>query len=324
MNNISKVEVMEHLDKEVLNAIPVFLKSVESIWQPTDFLPLSNEDSFFDEVRELREKANGLSYDLLAVLIGDTLTEEALPTYETWLSLIKPVTEDSDGGWHQWVRAWTSEENRHGDILNKYLYLSGRVNMREMEISTQYLLADGFDIGTAKDPYRTFIYTSFQELATNLSHRRVAQIAKAEGDDLLARICGNVASDEMRHAGAYKSFVSKILQLDPNEMMIAFEDMMRRKIVMPAHLLRESGMPKGSAFTHFSDAAQRIGVYTTSDYINILLSLIEEWKIDSLRNLNEQGERARDYVLMLPDRLTKIAQRIKAQPATYKFSWIHQ
>ncbi len=54
MNNISKVEVMDHLDKEVLNAIPVFLKSVESIWQPTDFLPLSNEDSFFDEVRELR------------------------------------------------------------------------------------------------------------------------------------------------------------------------------------------------------------------------------------------------------------------------------
>jgi acyl-[acyl-carrier-protein] desaturase len=196
--------------------------------------------------------------------------------------------------------------------------------MREMEISTQYLLADGFDIGTAKDPYRTFIYTSFQELATNLSHRRVAQIAKAEGDDLLARICGNVASDEMRHANAYKSFVSKILQLDPNEVMIAFEDMMRRKIVMPAHLLRESGMPKGSAFTHFSDAAQRIGVYTTTDYINILLSLIEEWKIDSLRNLNEQGERARDYVLMLPDRLTKIAQRIKPQPATYKFSWIHQ
>jgi len=324
MNNISKVEVMEHLDKEVLNAIPVFLKSVESIWQPTDFLPLSNEDSFFDEVRELREKANGLSYDLLAVLIGDTLTEEALPTYETWLSLIKPVTEDTDGGWHQWVRAWTSEENRHGDILNKYLYLSGRVNMREMEISTQYLLADGFDIGTAKDPYRTFIYTSFQELATNLSHRRVAQIAKAEGDDLLARICGNVASDEMRHANAYKSFVSKILQLDPNEVMIAFEDMMRRKIVMPAHLLRESGMPKGSAFTHFSDAAQRIGVYTTTDYINILLSLIEEWKIDSLRNLNEQGERARDYVLMLPDRLTKIAQRIKPQPANYKFSWIHR
>jgi acyl-[acyl-carrier-protein] desaturase len=323
MKNFSKAEVMEHLDKDVLSAIPVFLKPVDNIWQPTDFLPLSNEDSFFDEVRELREKANGLSYDLLAVLIGDTLTEEALPTYETWLSLLRPVTEDYDGGWNQWVRAWTSEENRHGDILNKYLYLSGRVDMREMEISTQHLLADGFDIGTARDPYRSFIYTSFQELATNLSHRRVAQIAKAEGDDLLARICGNVASDEMRHANAYKNFVSKIFGMDPSEMMIAFEDMMRKKIVMPAHFLRESGMPKGSAFTHFSDAAQRIGVYTTTDYINILSSLIKEWEIDSLRNLTEKGERARDYVMMLPDRLAKIAERMKPQPSTHRFSWIH-
>jgi acyl-[acyl-carrier-protein] desaturase len=51
-----------------------------------------------------------------------------------------------------------------------------------MEVSTQYLIADGFDIGTGRDPYRNFIYTSFQELATNVSHRRVASQAKKDGD----------------------------------------------------------------------------------------------------------------------------------------------
>jgi acyl-[acyl-carrier-protein] desaturase len=45
------------------------------------------------------------------------------------------------------VRQWTGEENRHGDLLNKYLYLSGRVNMRG-EMTTQHLINDGFDIGT--------------------------------------------------------------------------------------------------------------------------------------------------------------------------------
>lgn len=30
----------------------------------------------------------------------------------------------------RWTRQWTSEENRHGDLMNKYIYLSGRVNMR--------------------------------------------------------------------------------------------------------------------------------------------------------------------------------------------------
>ena len=37
--------------------------------------------------------------------------------------------------------------------------------MREVEISTQHLIADGFDIGTSRDPYKNFIYTTFQELA---------------------------------------------------------------------------------------------------------------------------------------------------------------
>jgi acyl-[acyl-carrier-protein] desaturase len=320
---VSRAEVMTYLDKGVLEAIPLYLKPIDDIWQPTDLLPGSENEEFYDEIKELRKKASQLSYDLLVVLIGDTITEEALPTYESWLASLQGINEEREGGWNQWVRAWTAEENRHGDVLNKYLYLSGRINMRAMEISTQYLLADGFDIGTAKDPYRNFVYTSFQELATNLSHRRVAKFAKKEGEDLLAKICGNVASDEARHASAYKSFVSRIFEVDPSEMMLAFEDMMRKKIVMPAHYLREKGTPRGAAFRHFSEVAQRIGVYTAKDYINILLSLIKEWQIDKIGGLNEAGEKSRDYLMALPSRLQKLTERMSPQPTDYKFSWIN-
>lgn len=319
---VSKVEVMNHLDKEITDAIPAYLKPVEEIWQPADLLPQSHSEEFFDQIKELKAKASNLPYDLLAVLVGDTITEEALPTYESWLSVIQPKNEDYDSGWNQWVRAWTAEENRHGDVLDKYLYLSGRINMREMQISTQHLIADGFDVGTARDPYRSFIYTSFQELATNISHRRVAQFAKKAGDDLLTRICGHVASDEARHANAYKSFVQKIFDIDPSGMMQAFEDMMRKKIVMPAHFLREKGLPKSSAFRHFSEAAQRIGVYTAHDYVNILRSLIKDWEVEHICSLNEAGEKARDYIMALPDRLARLAERINPQPSAYKFSWI--
>ncbi len=319
---VSKVEVMNYLDKEIVDSIPAYLKPIEDIWQPADLLPQADKEAFFEELKDLKAKAGYLPYDLLAVLIGDTITEEALPTYESWLSVIQPKNEDHDSGWNRWVRAWTAEENRHGDVLDKYLYLSGRVNMREMQISTQHLIADGFDVGTARDPYRSFIYTSFQELATNISHRRVAQFAKKAGDDLLAKICGHVASDEARHANAYKSFVQKIFNIDPSGMMKAFEDMMRKRIVMPAHFLREGGLPQSSAFRHFSEAAQRLGVYTATDYVNILLSLIKEWEIDKISSLTETGEKARDYVMTLPGRLAKLAERVSVQPAAYRFSWI--
>ena len=324
MNNDlrSRLEVLQHLEKDIQSAVTEYLKPIEEIWQPTDLLPDTASDSFFDDVKELQQRAKGLSYDLLAVLIGNTITEEALPNYESWLFSLNSINDDWEGPWAKWVRAWTAEENRHGDVLNRYLYLTGRINMRQMEISTHYLIADGFDLITSKDPYSNFVYTSFQELATNISHRRVAQFAKEDGDTILAKLCGNVAADEARHANAYKSFVASVFEIDPSEMMVAFKEMMRRGIVMPAHFLREMGLEKGATWNPFSDAAQRIGVYSGYDYVNILRGLIAEWKIDSINSLTDAGERARDFLMALPDRLQRIADRTRPT-APYTFSWIN-
>ena len=70
----------------------------------------------------------------------------------------------------------TAEENRHG-MLNKYLYLSGRVNMREIEKTTQYLISDGFDIGT--DRIIKTLFIRFQELATYFTQQGKLQKPKA-------------------------------------------------------------------------------------------------------------------------------------------------
>lgn len=318
----TRLEVMKFIGEKIDALISEFLKPVDDQWQPADLLPDPTGEQFLADVKQLREEAAELPYDYVAVLIGDTITEEALPSYESWLMDMTGVDQAEPGGWTRWVRGWTAEENRHGDLLNKYLYLSGRVNMRAMEVSTQYLIADGFDIGTGRDPYRNFVYTSFQELATNLSHRRTATIAKQAGIPRLSKLCGVIAADEMRHAKAYKSFVSQIFDVDATGMMLAFEDMMRKKIVMPAHFLRETGVQIGQTFSHFSDAAQRLGVYTTHDYIDILDALLADWQIDQITDLSDAGQRARDYLMALPNRLRRIAERTAVPSLEYKFSWI--
>ncbi|WP_417371074.1 acyl-ACP desaturase [Gelidibacter japonicus] len=317
-----RLEVMQHLEKDVESLIEKYLIPIDKIWQPTDFLPDSESDKFYDEVREIRELSKELPYDFWVVLVGDMITEEALPTYESWLMDVEGVDQVGRNSWGKWVRHWTAEENRHGDVLNKYLYLSGRVNMKEIEKTTQHLIADGFDIGTDRDPYKNFIYTSFQELATFVSHNRVAKIAKEKGNRSLFKMCNIIAGDEMRHHHAYSEFVERIFTVDPNQMMIAFQTMMKQKITMPAHFLRESGNQIGTAFEEFSNTAQRIGVYTSADYVDILEKLIKRWDIGNIKNLSDDAEKARDYLMKLPDRMKRLADRMRIPENSYQFKWV--
>lgn len=320
-----RLEVMQALEPKVAGFMDTFLVPIEKIWQPSDFLPDSEEEGFLEKVKEIREESKELGYDFWVTMVADTITEEALPTYESWLMDVVGIDQHGDfktNGWAKWVRAWTGEENRHGDVLNKYLYLSGRVNMREIEITTQHLLTDGFDIGTDRDPYKNFVYTSFQELATNISHKRVGQMAKKQGNALLGKMCTIIAGDEMRHHLAYREFVKAIFGEDPSGMMLAFADMMKKKIVMPAHFLRESGGTIGTAFENFSNCAQRLGVYTAQDYVDILRKLNAFWELESVRSLNEEAEKARDYLISLPARLERIAERMKFPQDQYHFKWV--
>ncbi len=322
----SRLEVMQTLEKSIDKFIEKFLIAPDKIWQPTDFLPNSQSQNFIEEVNEIRELSQELDDDFWIVMVGDTITEEALPTYESWLLNVDGISQHANGvdnGWAKWIRAWTGEENRHGDLLNKYLYLSGRVNMKEVEISTQHLIADGMDIGTGRDPYKNFVYTSFQELATYISHNNVAKIAKQNGQKLLSKLSKIIAGDEMRHHIAYTEFVKQIFNYDASEMMLAFQFMMKHKIVMPAMNLRQSLGQKASLFDQFSIVAQRAGVYTGFDYIDIIKKLNTTWELDKINGLTAEAEKARDYLLKLPERMVRITERMVVPNTAYQFKWMN-
>lgn len=141
-----KREIFDSLQDWAEENILVLLKPVEKSWQPSDFLPDPSSEGFDEQVRELRQRAKELPDDYLVVLVGDMITEEALPTYQTMLNTLDGVRDETGASltpWAIWTRAWTAEENRHGDLLNKYLYLTGRVDMRQIEKTIQYLIGSG-------------------------------------------------------------------------------------------------------------------------------------------------------------------------------------
>jgi acyl-[acyl-carrier-protein] desaturase len=97
-------------------------------------------------VKALRNRTAELPDVYLVVLVGDMITEEALPTYQTWINKLDGVGDETGSSltpWAIWSRSWTAEENRHGDLLKTYLYLSGRVDMQMIEKTIHYLIGAG-------------------------------------------------------------------------------------------------------------------------------------------------------------------------------------
>ena len=84
LKNIRK-EVMLSLEKNIDLFVVKFFIPAEKILQPTDFLPNYQKDTLIAEVEGITELSKDLHDDYWVVLGGDTITEEALTTYESWL-----------------------------------------------------------------------------------------------------------------------------------------------------------------------------------------------------------------------------------------------
>ncbi len=325
MPSIDKNDVLVEMEAFVTEQLPL-LKSVKDSWQPSDFLPDLAHKDWHEKVESLRKNAARLSDEILVVLVGNIVTEEALPSYQTWLNRVVAFKDDTGASlnpWALWTRGWTAEENRHGDLLNRYLYLCGRVNMRSFETTTHHLIKNGFNPRSENDPYRSMVYVAFQERATKISHANTGKLAEKLGDPVLSKICSVIAGDEARHEEAYKRFFRKILETDAAGAVIAFAEMVKHRIGMPARLMSDG--TKGDLFNQFATVAQRAGVYTFRDYIEVLRHLVETWGIGLIPHLSGEAAKARDYLCEISDRYSAKIDRLEEEMLKLPkmpFEWI--
>jgi acyl-[acyl-carrier-protein] desaturase len=105
---------------------------------------------------------------------------------------VRDATGVDATAWARWIHGLSAEENRHGDVLNRYMYLSGRFDMREVERTVQRLIRDGMTVRAPASPFHGFVYVAFQECATAVAHGNTARLVGARGgagDAALAQIC---------------------------------------------------------------------------------------------------------------------------------------
>ena len=283
----TQAATLRHVEPLISKRIQARYVKSSTLWQPSDLLPP------LDNLKELQLKCKELPREVLVTLVGDMITEEALPTYTMTLNTLSGGVSDKSGEddttWAKWLRTWSAEENRHGDVLKTFLYMSGRLDMGGVEKSIHKVIQSGFSNGMLDDPYKAFIYTSFQERATKVAHLNTIKFSKKYGVDELSVMCYKIAQDEGTHEVVYTDIIALCLPFDPDGVMRALRFMMEKGIRMPAINM--------DGFNEYSTIAEKLGVYGISDYIDIYDHLMDRWDVKNVKCVTEDGKKDQDFLV---------------------------
>ncbi|HWJ21135.1 MAG TPA: acyl-ACP desaturase [Gemmatimonadaceae bacterium] len=303
---LAKVEVLADLE-QVVHELMVAHEAKRVLWFPSELLAPAPDTDPDQYIKELRERARGISIPGRVALALNLLTEEGLPHFHRLLAAYL----GGDSFWSKWTNLWTAEEDRHGAVLHDYTRDSRILDNPELErMQFEYLRA-GFEPAWDKDPYRVFVYTTLQERATQVSHANTGKLA-SEYEPTIGEVLANVAKEEARHYTFYRSIFKEVLKRDPN-----------RALASAAELMPSIDMP-GVNMPHFremADVIRRAGIYGPRDYLKIVEEQIRYWAIEKLTGLNELGKKAQEKILAIPDRLERVANMMETRSRAKTFAF---
>lgn len=303
---LAKVEVLADLE-QVVHELMEAHEAKRILWFPSELLAPAPDTDPDQYIKELRERARGISIPGRVALALNLLTEEGLPHFHRLLAAYL----GGDSFWSKWTNLWTAEEDRHGAVLHDYTRDSRILDNPELErMQFEYLRA-GFEPAWDKDPYRVFVYTTLQERATQVSHANTGKLA-SEYEPTIGTVLSNVSKEEARHYVFYREIFKEVLKRDPN-----------RALASAAELMPSIDMP-GVNMPHFremADVIRRAGIYGPRDYLKIVQEQIRYWAIETLDGLNEMGKKAQERILAIPARLERVADMMETRSRAKTFSF---
>ena len=98
-----RLDVMRALEPSVEAALTT-LPPPDACWQPSDVLPSLAGEGWRDGLDDLRDEASRLSDEMLVVLVGNVVTEEALPAYLATINRCGGMTDRTGVDAHPWAR----------------------------------------------------------------------------------------------------------------------------------------------------------------------------------------------------------------------------
>ena len=271
--------------------------SVAKEWFPHDYIPYSLGRDFDKEPwTPDQPRLSGVAQTAFEV---NLLTEDNLPSYHY---LIRAIFEKGDGAWKNWVHQWTAEEGRHAIVIRDYLIVTRNIDPIMLERGRMQTVKLGY--ARPMQVLRGLAYTSFQELATRVSHQNTGRYSS---DPVADRIMSRVAADENLHMVFYRDALSAAFELAPSAVVKAI-----------AEEVLTFEMP-GAGITGFVRKAAKMadaGIYDLRiHHDDILWPLLRHWRVFERTDLDPEAEHARETLARFLGKLDATAKKFEERRA---------
>jgi acyl-[acyl-carrier-protein] desaturase len=271
--------------------------AVAKEWFPHDYIPYSLGRDFDKEPwTPDQPRLSGVAQTAFEV---NLLTEDNLPSYHY---LIRAIFEKGDGAWKNWVHQWTAEEGRHAIVIRDYLIVTRNIDPVMLERGRMQTVKLGY--ARPMRALRGLAYTSFQELATRVSHQNTGRYS---ADPVADRIMSRVAADENLHMVFYRDALSAAFEVAPSEVMKAIADEVLT-FEMP-----------GAGINGFVRKAAKMadaGIYDLRiHHDDIIWPLLRHWRVFERTDLDARAEKARETLARFLGKLDATAKRFEERRA---------
>ncbi|MET8385812.1 acyl-ACP desaturase [Streptosporangium canum] len=294
MREFSQTELLLELEPVVAGELDRHHK-VAKEWFPHEYVPWSEGrdydglfggDAWVETDSKIPEEAR-------VSLIVNLLTEDNLPSYHYEIA----TAFGRDAAWGTWVHRWTAEEGRHGTAIRDYLTVTRAVDPVALERARMTHMGEGFT-NAYEGVLHSLAYVSFQELATRISHRNTG---KASQDPNCERLLARIAADENLHMLFYRNLLDAAFKLTPSQTMRAVTD------VVTTFQMPGTGI---EGFTRKAMTIANAGIYDLRLHLDdVLMPVLRQWAVFDMKDLDSEGEKAREELAAFLARLEVSASR---------------
>ena len=144
--SVTIMELIESLQEFVEQNLSL-LAPVEQAWQPTNFLPDLTAEDWVERLNRFRIPPGSCPTSCSSFWWGIWSRKRRSRIMRSRSNMSPGTQAVRTTPLGRGSRGWTAEENRHGDLLNAYLRLTGRVDMRSVERTVHHLIRNGFSSG---------------------------------------------------------------------------------------------------------------------------------------------------------------------------------